>query len=107
MNALVQKVAETLAREAAPEKIILFGSHATGDAKAESDIDLLVVESGEFGGGKSRRKELVRLSRAVAEFPVPIDLLIYSRREVEQWKTSVNHVVARAMREGKVLYERP
>ena len=35
------------------------------------------------------------------------DILVYSRAEVEYWRDSLNHVVARALREGRVLYERP
>ncbi|MBF0290762.1 MAG: nucleotidyltransferase domain-containing protein [Nitrospinae bacterium] len=103
---IIGEVVEAIAREATPEQIILFGSHAKGDATDESDIDLLVVESGEFGPEKSRRKELARLSKAVARFQFPIDILLYSKTEVERWKHSLNNVVAHAFREGKVVYER-
>ncbi|MBF0293517.1 MAG: nucleotidyltransferase domain-containing protein [Nitrospinae bacterium] len=102
----VGEVVEIIVREAMPEQIILFGSHAKGAATDESDVDLLVVESGEFGPGKSRRKELARLSKAVARFQFPIDILLYSKTEVERWKHSLNNVVAHAIREGKVVYER-
>jgi hypothetical protein len=37
---------------------------------------------------------------------VPTDVLVYSRDEAERWRKSLNHVVGRALREGKVLYER-
>jgi predicted nucleotidyltransferase len=103
---LIDEVVDIIAREAMPEQIILFGSHAKGDATDESDVDLLVVESGEFGTHRSRRKELARLSKAIAEFQFPIDILLYSKTEVERWKHSINNVVARAIREGKVVYER-
>jgi len=39
----IQKFAADVAREFLPEKVILFGSYATGSARAESDVDLLVV----------------------------------------------------------------
>lgn len=103
---LIDEVVDIIASEATPEQIILFGSHAKGDATDESDVDLLVVESGEFGAGRSRRKELARLSKAVAGFQFPIDILLYSKAEVERWKHSINNVVAHAIREGKVMYER-
>ncbi len=32
------------------------------------------------------------------------DILIYSRDEVERWRNTRNHIIARALREGKVLY---
>ena len=46
----IQNFATDLAREFLPEKVILFGSYATGTAKAESDVDLLVVMSEEVSG---------------------------------------------------------
>jgi len=49
---------------------------------------------------------MTRLWRALAGFNVPKDILVYSRDEAERWRHSLNHVVARAQREGKVLYER-
>lgn len=103
---LIDDVVQALVNEASPEKIILFGSRSRGDASADSDVDLLVVESGEFGIHNSRRKELARLSKAVAGFPFSIDILLYSHDEVERWRNSLNNVAASAVREGTVMYER-
>ena len=50
--------------------------------------------------------ELARLGRALDGFRVAADVLVYSRDEVEYWRDSLNHVLARALREGRVLYER-
>ncbi|NGZ06947.1 MAG: nucleotidyltransferase domain-containing protein [Magnetococcales bacterium] len=89
-----------------PEQIILFGSHARGDATLESDVDLLVVEAEPFTTARSRFQEIARLERAMGTIPVATDILVYSLDEVEQLKSSRNHVVARALREGKVLHAR-
>ena len=104
---LVEEVVATLVKEAGPERIILFGSHATGAVTPDSDLDLLVVETKRFDEKNSRRKELTRLLKAIAGFRIPIDILLYSQDEVERWEHSINHVIARAIREGKVVYERP
>ena len=69
-------------------------------------VDLVVVEAAPFGPKRSRHKEMVRLYHAVAGFPVAADVLVYSRDDVDYWRDSLNHVLARALREGKVLYER-
>ncbi len=90
-----------------PEKIILFGSHARGDASTVSDIDLLIVDSMPFDSKRSRKKEMAKLWRSLACFLIPKDILLYSRDEVEYWRDSLNSVVARALREGRILYERP
>jgi len=50
---------------------------------------------------------MTRLWRALAGFNVAKDILVYSLEEVEHWRHFLNHVLARARREGTVLYERP
>jgi len=64
-KALLQQMVEMIVREVAPETIILFGSRARGDARPDSDIDLLVVEKKPFSPQRSRRKEAARLYMAL------------------------------------------
>ena len=74
--------------------MILFGSRARGDARKDSDVDLVVVEAEPFGPERSRRQELVRLYHALVEFPISIDILVYSHADVDYWRDSLNHVLA-------------
>ena len=101
---MIREMAAVVAREVAPEAIILFGSHATGGARPDSDVDFLVVEAAPFGPDKDRRAELTRLWRALADFAISKDILVYSREEVERWRGARNHIIARALREGQLLY---
>ncbi len=103
---LVQDAAERIARRVDPEMIILFGSRGRGEASERSDLDLLVVEREGFGTERSRRAETGRIHEALWGIRVPVDVLVFSRDEVERWRNSRNHVIARALREGKVLYAR-
>ena len=103
---LIRAVVDVVVRTARPERVVLFGSWARGDAGAGSDIDLLVIEAAPFTRGRSRRQEAARVSRALAGFLVPIDLLLFSADEIDRWRDTPNHVVARAAREGKIVYER-
>jgi predicted nucleotidyltransferase len=89
-----------------PESILLFGSWARGDAGADSDVDLIVVETEPFGSDRSRFRELARMGQALRRVRVPADILLYSRQEVDHWRRSPNHPIGRAFREGRVLYER-
>lgn len=90
-----------------PEQIILFGSHALGSDTEDSDVDLLVITSEPFNVNNSRRKVMARLGRALARVMVPLDIVLFSANEVAEWRNTTNHLVARALREGRVLYERP
>ncbi|HEV7505556.1 MAG TPA: nucleotidyltransferase domain-containing protein [Thermoanaerobaculia bacterium] len=103
---LLSQMAQVIVQEVKPERIILFGSHARGEARPDSDIDLLVIEREGFGKQRSRRREAALLWRALAHFPVPKDILVYSQKEAAAWKDSPSHFLAQALREGKVLYER-
>ncbi|WP_462323154.1 nucleotidyltransferase domain-containing protein, partial [Halochromatium sp.] len=64
---LLRRRVEIIVRAADPDAIILFGSRARGDARPDSDIDLLVIERKPFGPGRSRIKEAARLYRALGE----------------------------------------
>lgn len=104
---MLDRIVTSLVEEAQPERIVLFGSQARGDAGVDSDVDLLVVEQERFGRERSRRQEMVRLWRALPELTPGADILVYSSEEVERWRESRNHVIGKALREGRVLYERP
>ena len=105
-DALLDRMVQTIVDKVDPEQVILFGSRARGDEPENSDIDLIVVEAEPFGPERIRHKEIVRLYHALAGFGVPADVLVYSHEDVDYWRDSLNHVLARALREGKVLYER-
>ena len=92
--------------EVSPERIVLFGSRGRGDEGSDADVDLLVIKSEPFGTGRSRLEEMGALWRALARFEIPKDILIYTREEVERRRGWVNHIVSRALQEGRLLYEK-
>ena len=103
---LVTEMVNAIVDEVHPERVILFGSRARGHERDDSDVDLLVVEAEPFAAARSRHKEISKLYRALAGFRVPADVLVYSLDDVDYWRDSLNHVLARGLREGKVLYDR-
>lgn len=105
--ALLGQMVRAIVDDVDPDQVILFGSHARRDARPDSDVDLIVVEREPFGPDRSRFVEMNRLYDTLSHFFVPKDILVFSRDEVERWRNSINHVLARSLREGVVLYERP
>ena len=98
---------DVVVKEVDPQRIYLFGSYARGQAGENSDLDLLIVEREEFAPERSRRREMARIWRALASFRVPKDILVYTQDEVAYWRDTRNHIIARALREGRLLYEKP
>ena len=89
-----------LVAAAQPSRIILFGSHARGDADDHSDVDLLVVQP----AVNDRYEEMVRLNRALQGLLMPVDLLVVSEQEFEHRSSTPGTVEHTARREGRVLY---
>ncbi|MBF0624968.1 MAG: nucleotidyltransferase domain-containing protein [Magnetococcales bacterium] len=102
LAAMSRRIAELIH----PERIILFGSHARGEAGPDADVDLLVITTESYGPDNSRRKAMARLWRMLGDIPVAKDIVLFSAAEVQKWQGAKNHLIARALQEGKVLYER-
>src|SRR5262245_15216591 len=86
-----------------PDKIILFGSHARGDAGPDSDVDLLVVMP--ISGSKREKQVEIRL--ALQDIHVPKDIVVTSPEEL-LWRQDLPGTIERpAVTEGRVLYARP
>jgi len=85
-----------------PDRIILFGSHARGEAGADSDVDLLVIMP--LAG--SRREKAIEIGVAVHDILVPKDILVTTPQDFERRKDIVGTIERPAAREGKVLYAR-
>ena len=85
----------------AGSEIILFGSHARGDAGPDSDLDFLVVEP----EVTSKRAETVRLRDALRPLRIPTDVLVTSRAVFEDWRDTPNNVLFEAWNEGQFFHE--
>ncbi len=103
---LLHEMTDRIVREVHPRKVVLFGSHARGTARPDSDLDFLVVEDGPFNADRSRRAEMTRLWKLLGDYFIAKDFLVYSPEEVAKWAGVETHVVHHALKEGRVLYER-
>jgi predicted nucleotidyltransferase len=97
---LLNEVVRRVLRVGSPRRIVLFGSHARGDARPDSDLDLLIVEDSEL----PRHKRSARYYHALAGVFPAKDILVYTPAEVEEWSEVPNAFVTEALREGRILY---
>jgi uncharacterized protein len=86
------------------DKSLIFGSEAKGTADFNSDIDILVVLDHENmpRSFRERSANYLKISRAIRDIEKkhPIDLLVYTRAELERIKASGNLFIRRVLREG-------
>lgn len=98
----IDTVVRRLVERFDPEQIILFGSQATGAARPDSDIDLLVIMP--YTGSKRQRQLEMRI--ALDDLLIGTDIILASPDEVRRHRNTVGTLIRPALREGKVLYAR-
>jgi predicted nucleotidyltransferase len=94
------EIIRRIVRVAAPERIVLFGSAARGEAGPNSDLDLLVVKSGQFHRGQltdAIYRSLIGVGQAV-------DVIVVTPEDVDRYRDSPGLVIAPTLREGRVVY---
>lgn len=95
----LDEVIRRIVAVAKPERIILFGSAARGEAGPDSDLDLLVVKSG------VHRRHLAReIYRRLFGIPVPVDVIVVRPEDVRAFQGKVGTIIDPALREGREVY---
>lgn len=92
-----------IARDLRIEQVILFGSLARGDYTARSDADICVILRGD-----DPRRSMDRIPEYLAAFsgaPVPVDVLVYTRAEVERMRREGRQFVRDILKQGITLAE--
>ncbi len=102
LNRSLKRMVKRLVEQFDPDQIILFGSHARGTARRDSDVDLLVV----LPLTGSKRAKQVAMRVALHDIPIPKDIIVATPQEVARQRDLVGTLIRPALREGKVLYAR-
>jgi predicted nucleotidyltransferase len=102
-SAVINEMVDVIVRDFHPLRVILFGSHARGDAGPDSDVDLLVV----LPEAPDKRKAAIAMREALSDAPVSKDIVVTTPEEIERWGNLVGMILRPALREGKILYEKP
>jgi len=95
-------IVERIVASFAPEKIILFGSHAYGNATPDSDLDLLVIMETDLPAAERNRK----ISRLLRPRHLPVDIVVRNPQEIQRSLRRVDSFVHEILEKGVVLYPR-
>jgi len=85
-----------------PDRVILFGSLARGDACEGSDVDLLVIKSDATSRLSDRIGEVLQFCSG----RIDVEPLVYTPGELERMVNAGNPLVQQALKEGEVVYDR-
>jgi predicted nucleotidyltransferase len=97
---VLAEVVRRIVRVAAPERIVLFGSAARGEAGSDRDLDLLVINPGRYHRGRltdAIYRSLIGVGQAV-------DVVVVTPEDVDRYRDALGLVIAPALREGRVVY---
>jgi predicted nucleotidyltransferase/DNA-binding XRE family transcriptional regulator len=103
LDGAIQTMVDRIVDRFKPDKVILFGSRARGDARPDSDVDLMVVM--DIQG--SRRKAQLDVRQAVHDVPVSKDVIVTSPEQFERRRSVVGTIERSVSREGTLLYAKP
>ncbi|MFM9964797.1 MAG: nucleotidyltransferase family protein [Planctomycetaceae bacterium] len=96
--AAIRAYARRIEEQFQPEQIILFGSHAKGESRPDSDIDLLVIMP-----TRNEIDQSLRISVAL-ETLLPVDLIVRTPKHWEAGLTDGDWFLREIQKTGKVLY---
>jgi predicted nucleotidyltransferase len=100
---LVQRTLARLIRAFAPERVVLFGSHAKGTARDKSDVDLLVIANVEGNPAIHQR----RAKQLAGDCFPPVDVVIATPTEVAEAANAKSPFLLSILGSGKTVYSRP
>lgn len=98
---MIQQIVRRILSVSSPQRIILFGSAASGQMTRDSDLDLLVVcvDPGDT------RKASVRLRQALRGLGMPMDVIVMAQARFEETKEIIGGISYPANIYGQVIYE--
>ncbi|MGN6373675.1 MAG: nucleotidyltransferase domain-containing protein [Solirubrobacteraceae bacterium] len=99
-EATIDEAAQRIADASPPgTRVILFGSHARGDAGKHSDLDFLVIEP----EVENAAEESVRLRRTLRGLLLAADVIVTSEQRARDWRDVKGSLIHAALAEGREL----
>ena len=98
----IREAAKRIADRLHPDRIILFGSFATGTPGPDSDADILVVM--EHSG--TRREKTMEIRELISTINMPKDVFVNTPEELEKYRDIPGTISSIACRTGITLYDK-
>ena len=96
----INEVINRIVKNVNPEKIILFGSYASGNPSEDSDLDILIVKEMRMPRYKRSRE----VKKHLRGMKIPIDVIVYTKKEIKKWEGTKTAFINQVIKQGKVLY---
>lgn len=86
-----------------PDKIVLFGSYASGNPTEDSDVDLLIIKDSSL----PRPQRSIQVRKMLLGTRTPLDILVYTPKEITNGLSQPNSFIQTIFSSGKIVYEKP
>lgn len=98
----IEDVTERLIESYDPERIVLFGSRASGRTEEESDVDLLIVKETE----KRPIDRRIEVEKILSDRLLPLDIVVYTPEELRSLFSAGSPFIEEVMENGRLIYVR-
>jgi len=99
---ILEVIKQKIVQAVSPEKIILFGSYATGNATKDSDVDLVII----WDSPINQHQRNMKIRRLFPHRDFSLDVFVFTPEEERKYKDIKGTILNTAHREGILLYER-
>lgn len=98
---LLERIKQRVVNELHPRRLYLFGSHAWGTPRTDSDLDLFIVVSRLDG---TRHDMLTRAYRCIRDLRVPVEFVVRTDDEMARFSSVRASLAHKVFEEGRLLY---
>jgi predicted nucleotidyltransferase len=99
---VIDEIVKKIVNEYSPQKVILFGSYASGNPDEESDLDLLVIKDTDKRPIE-RWTDIKRILRD-RNRTISVTPIVYTPKELQERLTLGDFFIQEVLKKGKVLY---
>ena len=102
MERVLLEAVDIIVKKFDPDKVILFGSRATGSAHRDSDYDLCILKS----NLEHKRKTAQEIYKALLTLGIPVDVIVETPDNFVELKSNPFLIYENIAKNGEVLYEK-